>query len=99
MPVATDPFAAKRAAMRQEFFAKLFLLGGWIGATDTRSDWNAEGATDPLRADSMNTYTRPPFALALASTIAAQPVCLSPSTMPRAGTVDQPNSAVMAGLN
>ena len=28
----TDPFAAKRAAMRDEFFAKLFLLGGWLGA-------------------------------------------------------------------
>lgn len=31
----TDPFAAKRAAMLDEFFAKLFALGGWIGATDT----------------------------------------------------------------
>jgi nicotinate phosphoribosyltransferase len=40
---AGDPFAAKRAAMREEFFAKLFLLGGWLGATDTykRTMWAA----------------------------------------------------------
>jgi len=39
----TDPFVAKRAQMREEFFAKLFLLGGWIGATDTykRTMWSA----------------------------------------------------------
>ncbi len=38
-----DPFAAKRAAMRDEFFAKLFLLGGWLGGTDTykRTMWAA----------------------------------------------------------
>src|SRR5829696_7192456 len=38
-----DPFALKRAAMRTEFFAKQFLLGGWIGATDTykRTMWAA----------------------------------------------------------
>lgn len=38
-----DPFATKRAAMREEFFAKLFHLGGWIGATDTykRTMWSA----------------------------------------------------------
>src|SRR5207245_5564586 len=38
-----DPFAAKRAAMREEFFAKLFLLGGWLGSTDTykRTMWAA----------------------------------------------------------
>ena len=42
-PVSTDPFAAKRAAMRDEFFDKLFLLGGWLGATDTykRTMWAA----------------------------------------------------------
>jgi nicotinic acid phosphoribosyltransferase len=36
-----DPFAAKRAAMREEMFAKLFLLGGWLGGTDTykRTMW------------------------------------------------------------
>ncbi|QJW93718.1 hypothetical protein [Frigoriglobus tundricola] len=39
----TDPFAAKRHAMREEFFAKLFLLGGWLGGTDTykRTMWAA----------------------------------------------------------
>lgn len=41
--MADDPFAAKRAEMREEFFAKLFLLGGWIGSTDTykRTMWAA----------------------------------------------------------
>src|ERR687885_1541523 len=40
---AADPFAAKRAAMRDEFFGKLFLLGGWLGGTDTykRTMWAA----------------------------------------------------------
>src|SRR5204863_4737453 len=39
----SDPFAAKRAAMREEFFSRLFLLGGWIGGTDTykRTMWAA----------------------------------------------------------
>src|SRR3954464_9882307 len=39
----TDPFAAKRDAMREEFFARHFLLGGWPGATDTykRAMWAA----------------------------------------------------------
>ncbi|MFO0795906.1 MAG: hypothetical protein U0804_00360 [Gemmataceae bacterium] len=38
-----DPFAAARRAMRDEFFAKLFLLGGWVGGTDTykRTMWAA----------------------------------------------------------
>ncbi len=38
-----DPFAAKRAALREEFFGKLFLLGGWPGGTDTykRTMWAA----------------------------------------------------------
>src|SRR6478736_5244923 len=38
-----DPFAEKRRAMRDEFFGKLFLLGGWIGGTDTykRTMWAA----------------------------------------------------------
>src|ERR1700692_4722639 len=38
-----DLFAAKRAAMLDEFCAKLFLLGGWLGATDTykRTMWTA----------------------------------------------------------
>src|SRR5467141_5140146 len=40
---ARDPFAEKRAAMRERFFARLFLLGGWIGGTDTykRTMWAA----------------------------------------------------------
>lgn len=39
----SDPFAIKRREMREEFFSKLFLLGGWIGATDTykRTMWSA----------------------------------------------------------
>jgi nicotinic acid phosphoribosyltransferase len=39
----TDPFEPKRAQMRNEFFAKLFLLGGFIGGTDTykRTMWAA----------------------------------------------------------
>src|SRR5437879_13410396 len=43
IPQSKDPFAAKRAAMREEFFAKLFLLGGWLGGTDTykRTMWTA----------------------------------------------------------
>src|SRR6266581_2151860 len=38
-----DPFAAKRAAMREEFFARLFLLGGRLSGTDTykRTMWAA----------------------------------------------------------
>ncbi len=38
-----DPFEPKRAAMRAEFFDKLFLLGGWLGGTDTykRTMWTA----------------------------------------------------------
>src|SRR5437763_13533472 len=40
---ATDPFAAKRQQIRDEFFARLFLLGGWLGGTDTykRTMWAA----------------------------------------------------------
>src|SRR5271156_3479772 len=40
---STDLFAEKRSAMREEFFAKLFLLGGWLGGTDTykRTMWAA----------------------------------------------------------
>jgi nicotinic acid phosphoribosyltransferase len=40
---SADPFAAKRAAMREEFFARHFLLGGFLGGTDTykRTMWAA----------------------------------------------------------
>src|SRR5947209_8474377 len=39
----SDPFAARRAALREEFFARMFLLGGWVGGTDTykRTMWEA----------------------------------------------------------
>jgi nicotinic acid phosphoribosyltransferase len=42
-PNAADPFAPKRLAMREEFFGRLFLLGGWLGGTDTykRTMWAA----------------------------------------------------------
>ena len=38
-----DLFEAKRAALIEEFFGKLFLLGGWLGGTDTykRTMWAA----------------------------------------------------------
>ncbi|GIW78916.1 MAG: hypothetical protein KatS3mg105_0723 [Gemmatales bacterium] len=43
MPEDHDPFVAKREAMRREFFERMFLLGGWPGATDTykRTMWAA----------------------------------------------------------
>jgi nicotinic acid phosphoribosyltransferase len=43
MPVIPDPFAAKRTAMLEEYYGKFFLLGGWLGATDTykRTMWTA----------------------------------------------------------
>jgi nicotinic acid phosphoribosyltransferase len=43
MSPAADPFAAMRAAMREELFARHFLLGGWLGGTDTykRTMWAA----------------------------------------------------------
>ena len=38
-----SPFDAKRAAMLEEYYSKFFLLGGWLGATDTykRTMWTA----------------------------------------------------------
>lgn len=52
-----DPFAAKRAAMREEFFARHFLLGGWLGGTDTykRTMWAA--VPDIARAHAAYTLT------------------------------------------
>lgn len=43
MTPPSDPFARKRAALREEFFARHFLLGGWPGGTDTykRTMWTA----------------------------------------------------------
>jgi nicotinic acid phosphoribosyltransferase len=41
--LSADPFAARRAELREEFFARHFLLGGWPGGTDTykRTMWAA----------------------------------------------------------
>src|SRR5881275_2824005 len=42
-PAPPDPFAAKRAAMCEESLDRHFLLGGWLGGTDTykRTMWTA----------------------------------------------------------
>jgi len=47
-----DPFASKRAAMRAGFFARLLLLGGWNGGTDTykRTMWTAVPDIAVMRA-------------------------------------------------
>lgn len=60
MPPA-DPFAAKREQMREEFFAKLFLLGGWTGATDTykRTMWAAVPDVARARAGYTLTFRKP----------------------------------------
>jgi nicotinic acid phosphoribosyltransferase len=41
--LSADPFAARRAELREEFFARHFLLGGWPGGADTykRTMWAA----------------------------------------------------------
>ena len=45
VPLPCPPIRSRpsRQEMRNEFFAKLFLLGGWLGATDTykRTMWTA----------------------------------------------------------
>src|SRR5438876_4747109 len=50
--MSSDPFATRRAALREEFFSKLFLLGGWIGGTDTykRTMWAAVPDIAVMRA-------------------------------------------------
>jgi nicotinic acid phosphoribosyltransferase len=60
-PSADDPFAAKRAAMRDEFFGKLFALGGWVGATDTykRTMWAAVPDIATARAAYSLTFRKP----------------------------------------
>src|SRR6185437_16753886 len=60
MPGSPDPLAAKRAAMREEFFAKLFLLGGWLG-TDTykRTMWAAVPEISLARAAYSLTFRKP----------------------------------------
>src|SRR5437899_5198997 len=49
---ADDSFAFRRAELRDEFFGRLFLLGGFIGATDTykRTMWSAVPDLATLRA-------------------------------------------------
>jgi nicotinic acid phosphoribosyltransferase len=56
-----DPFAAKRQEMREEFFAKLFLLGGWTGSTDTykRTMWTAVPDIALTRACYTLTFRKP----------------------------------------
>src|SRR6185312_15148441 len=60
MAGSPDPLAAKRAAMREEFFAKLFLLGGWLG-TDTykRTMWAAVPEISLARAAYSLTFRKP----------------------------------------
>ena len=59
--MSPDPFAAKRAAMRDEFFARLFVLGGWTGATDTykRTMWAAVPDVAVARACYTLTFRKP----------------------------------------
>lgn len=47
-----DPFDRRRAELREEFFARFFLLGGFIGGTDTykRTMWSAVPDVAILRA-------------------------------------------------
>jgi nicotinic acid phosphoribosyltransferase len=56
-----DRFAAKRAAMREEFFGKLFLLGGFVGATDTykRTMWAAVPEIAVAQAAYTLTFRKP----------------------------------------
>src|SRR5258706_1769714 len=51
-PAPPDPFAAKRAAMCEEFLDRHFLLGGWLGGTDTyqRTLWAAVPEVATARA-------------------------------------------------
>ncbi|HVK18047.1 MAG TPA: hypothetical protein VM533_13950 [Fimbriiglobus sp.] len=61
-PIPThDPFEPKRTAMREEFFDKLFALGGWIGATDTykRTMWAAVPDIAVQRAGYSLTFRKP----------------------------------------
>jgi nicotinic acid phosphoribosyltransferase len=57
----TDPLAAKRQSMRDEFWDKLFLLGGWLGGTDTykRTMWTAVPEMALQRAAYSLTFRRP----------------------------------------
>jgi nicotinic acid phosphoribosyltransferase len=59
--VNPDQTELKRKAMRGEFFDKLFLLGGWIGATDTykRTMWAAVPDIAVQRAGYSLTFRKP----------------------------------------
>jgi nicotinic acid phosphoribosyltransferase len=61
IPSVEDLFAAKRAAMREEFFGRLFLLGGFLGATDTykRTMWSAVPEIAVTRAAYTLTFRKP----------------------------------------
>src|SRR5215211_4512776 len=56
-----DPFETKRAAMREEFFGKLFVLGGFLGGTDTykRTMWAAVPDIAVQRAGYSLTFRKP----------------------------------------
>src|SRR3954466_13171586 len=62
MPDHADAFAAKRAAMREEFLARHFLLGGWIGGTDTYKRTMWAPVPDIARARAGYTLTTRPGA-------------------------------------
>src|SRR5260370_32290489 len=59
--MTADPFAAKREAMREEFFSKLFVLGGLLGATDPykRTMWAAVPDIAIQRAGYALTFRKP----------------------------------------
>src|SRR5437763_8537920 len=59
--MSMDAFAGRREEMRQEFFARLFLLGGWIGGTDTykRTMWAAVPEVALERACYTLTFRKP----------------------------------------
>ncbi len=61
MTPPADPFAAMRAALREEFFARHFLLGGWPGGTDTykRTMWAAVPDVALARAGYALTMRKP----------------------------------------
>src|SRR5262245_46402208 len=58
--MTADPLATKRRRMRDEFFGKLFLLGGFPGATDTykRTMWAAVPEIATTRAAYTLTFRR-----------------------------------------
>lgn len=61
MPSSMDQFENKRNQMREELFANLFALGGWIGATDTykRTMWAAVPDIAVMKAAYALTFRKP----------------------------------------